>query len=143
MRTAPRPPAPDDGTIEYFELPPPPEEGLLPSYKGRRDEVTPTSRGLGREQEGAGTEPTKEERAETRWLALVEHQLVDLDARLVLLQPVEDVCAERPDEVETDVARRVDSGATLRALMEAGPHSARDVVRAVGRLTCAGMVRLL
>ena len=142
MRTAPRPPAPDDGTIDYFELPPPPEEGILPAYKGQRDEVTTTSRGLGQEEAGAGTEPSKEERAETRWLALVEHKLVDLDARLVLLQRVEDV-AERQDEVETYIARRVESGATLRALMDAGPHSARDVVRAVGRLTCAGMLRLL
>ena len=143
MRTAPRPPAPAEGTIEYFEPPPPPDQGMLPAFKGRRDEVTATARGLGEEPEEAAPPRSKEERAEMRWLALVEHGLVDLDAVPVLLEHAVDVCAQRGDEVEGYVVRRVESGTTLRALLEEGPSSARDVVRAVGRLTCAGVLRLM
>ncbi|HEY2515395.1 MAG TPA: hypothetical protein VGI39_31220, partial [Polyangiaceae bacterium] len=129
MRTAPRPPSLDDGTIEYFEPPPPPDQGILPAFKGRRDDVTPTSRGLGGAQEGGEPRRSKEERAEMRWLALVEHGLVDRGTRFVLLQGAEEACAQRGDEVEGYVVREVESGTTLRRLLETGPYSERDVVR--------------
>ena len=125
-------------TLEYFD-PPTPEETLLPTFKGRRDVVTRTARGLGGGTRLTSSDPTSG--AEQRWIALVEHGLVDLDAIPVLLRRPEQAGSPRCDEVERYVVARVESGATVRALI-GGAYAVKEVVRAMARLNSRGLLQL-
>ncbi len=129
-----------DRTIDYFELSPPPEETLLPTFKGRRDVLARTKRGL-----GGGARPTSDDatsRAEQRWVAIVEGGLIDLDTIPVLIRQPGEASSSRCDEVESYVVLGIDSGTTLRALIGGGRYEAAAIVRAIGRLSVRGRLQL-
>jgi hypothetical protein len=125
-------------TLERFDLSAPPED---PAFKGRRDAASRTMRGVGR---GAKLVPgDSSSRAEQRWMALMKQGLVDLDAVPVLLRGREEGGYTGCDEVELYVVARVESGATIRALIGGGAHPADDVMRAMARLAFRELLQLI
>jgi hypothetical protein len=106
-----------------------------------REVVTRTTRGLGGRAKVTSGDATS--RAEQRWIALVTQGLVDLDTVPALVSRPEEASSVRCDEVELYVVRRVESGATMRALMDGGEYAADDVLRAMARLTHHGLLQLI
>jgi hypothetical protein len=106
-----------------------------------REAASGTLRGL-----GAGESQAPEETSsavEQRWVALVKQGLFDLDGVPVLLRGNEEEAGNaRRDEVESYVVTRVESGATLRALLAGGDYPADDVLRAMARLAHRELLRL-
>jgi hypothetical protein len=128
-------------TRDYFDPSAPREESLLPAFKGRRDLVTRTVRGLGSGTKLIPVDPSS--RAEQRWTALIKQGLVDLDVVPVLLRCREEGGYAGCDEVELHVVTRVESGATIRALIGGGAYPADDVMRAMARLSFRELLQLI
>jgi hypothetical protein len=112
-----------------------------PSWAPDREVVTQTTLGLGGSAKLTSGDATS--RAEQRWIALVKQGLVDLDSAPTLVTRPENAPSVRCDEVDLYVIRRVESGATIRALMDSGPYAADDVLRAMARLTHHGLLQLI
>lgn len=128
-------------TLDYSEPPAPPDETLLPTFKGRRHKVTRTTRGLGAGAKRVSGDPSS--RVEERWMALLKQGLFDLDTVPELLGRSEGESGyARCDEIESYVVKGVESGATIRALTGGGAHAADDVLRAVARLAHRELLRL-
>jgi hypothetical protein len=111
------------------------------TLKLQREAVAQTTRGLGGSAKAtSGDAPS---RAEQRWIALVKQGLVDLDTVPTIVTRPEEASSVRCDEVELYVVRRVESGATMRALMEGGQYATDVVLRAMARLTHHGLLQLI
>ncbi len=108
---------------------------------GRRDVGSRTTRGLGRGAKlGAADSPS---RAEERWMALLKQGLVDLDAVPVLRMRREEGGSGGSDDVESYVIARVESGATIRAVLGGDAHPTDEVMRAMARLTARELLKLI
>jgi hypothetical protein len=139
MRSAQSPRLLDERTLDYFERPSPESERPLPTPTGSRSGIVRTANGIG---PGAALDSEeRDSREEDRWIALVVSGLIDLDSVPLFRGRPEQVCAARCDEVELYVVLRVESGTTIRALLDC-PYAPEDVLRAMGRLTLAGLLRL-
>jgi hypothetical protein len=121
-----------------FDHAAPPE---APPFKGRRDAVSRTTRGLGKGAKLVSGDSSS--RAEERWVALMKQGLVDLDAVPVLLRRREEGAYGGCDEVESYVVARVESGATIRAVIGGGAHPSDDVMRAMARLAFRELLQLI
>jgi hypothetical protein len=136
MRSAQSPRALDERTLDYS--PSPANEASVPPPRGSRSGIVRTANGIGT---AAERDAEEESRGEDRWIALVVNGLIDLDSVPVFRGRPEQVCAARCDEVELYVVLRVECGTTIRALLDC-PYPPEDVLRAMGRLTLAGLLHL-
>lgn len=137
MRSAQSPRALDERTLDYVSSPT--SEAPLATPRGSRSGIVRKATGV-----GPATDLDADEgdtRGEDRWIALVVNGLIDLDSVPVFRGRPEQVCAARCDEVELYVVLRVESGTTIRALLDC-PYAPEDVLRAMGRLTLAGLLHL-
>jgi len=76
-------------------------------------------------------------------MALLKQGLVDLDAVPVLLRRREEGGYAGCDEVESYVVARVESGATIRAVLGGGAHPTDVLIRAMARLTVRELLKLI
>ena len=153
MSSGRTPRARDDRTLEYFELSTPVPMPASIAAQGGPDEAEDamrrTSTGLGTDGHltsgvyDVDVRARRESRAEERWLALWEQGLIDLGAIPVLLGPPEDALSGAEDALQAHVVARIESGTTMRALLETTPFSAPEVMRMVGRLIDRKLVRLM
>ncbi len=118
-----------------------PSQAQAAARTGRRDVVTRTTRGLGRGAKLAAADSPS--RAEERWMALLKQGLVDLDVVPTLRSRREEGGSAGSDAVESYVIARVESGATIRAMLAGEGHSAEDVMRAMARLTARELLKLI
>jgi hypothetical protein len=139
MRSAQSPRKLDEHTPDYFNRPSPESEAPIATPRGSRSGIVRTANGAG--SAAALGQEEEESRGEDRWIALVVNGLIDVDSVPVFRGRPEQVCAARCDEVELYVVLRVESGTTIRALLDC-PYAPEDVLRAMGRLTLAGLLHL-
>jgi hypothetical protein len=76
-------------------------------------------------------------------MALLKQGLVDLDAVPMLLRRRAEGGYAGCDEVESYVIGRVESGATIRAVLDGGARPTDDVMRAMARLTARELLKLI
>jgi hypothetical protein len=108
-----------------------------------------TQRGIGSEWASAAVEgdtprptPDPAVREAERWLAVVGSGLAVVDAVPVLNVARGDVHWDSYDDVEAHLLLRADTGCTLRDLIEQPPYERALVLRALGHLLRAGLLRI-